>query len=249
MANTHIIFILDRSSSMDTIKSQVISGFNEYVESQKRAPKEEGEQVLMSLTEFDDNVHVKYVNKPIDEVEPLTAETYVPNGMTALYDAVGQTIREVEQRHSSAGRLGAMQGASPDNQDAFLVVIQTDGDDNRSREFNQGTMLADLITEKQNAGNWTFVFLGADQDAWAKSQRLGILRGNTLSYASGDHRDTMDLISEQTVAYRADMANTRRRIASGETDAVLRSTSFFTGNDQSPIPEALHPDEVDSALD
>ncbi len=62
--------------------------------------------------------------------------------------------------------------------DKVVFVIMTDGEENSSKEFSRDKIFK-LIDEKKGLGNWTFAFLGADQDAYAA---IGISAGNTLSY-------------------------------------------------------------------
>ena len=76
------------------------------------------------------------------------------------------------------------------------VLVSLILQENASREFSREDVFG-LIDEKKEAG-WTFVFLGADQDAWIAGESLGIDRGNTLSYASSDTRRVLAMARRAT---------------------------------------------------
>ena len=170
---TLINYIIDESGSMWEIAGQVRSGFNEYIEELRKTT--DGE-VAVTLTKFSTFETTPYVATPLAEVPRLDENGYNPSGSTALYDAVANTIKRVD--------------AQVDSDTKVITVIMTDGEENSSRENNQQTVSA-LIAEKQKQGNWTFVFLGSDQDAWDAAQRIGISRGNTVSYTKNTHSQAM----------------------------------------------------------
>lgn|SRR5512139_1431335 len=167
----NVSFILDETGSMGSCKQQTIDGFNEYI--QTLSGEKGSDSIRFTLTKFNSGkIHVAYDGVALDKVEPLNHTTYQPADMTPLYDAIGQTIRAIEKH---------LEGKKKAN---VLVVIQTDGQENYSKEYNQLTIF-NLIEEKKKLG-WTFAFLGADQDAWLTSQKIGIDFGNTMSYSSSE---------------------------------------------------------------
>lgn len=193
---TQIIFIFDRSGSMGTVQDTVISGYNEFIDQQKKLATP-SDPITMSLTFFDTKCERVFHDVAIDAVAKLTRATYRPDGMTALYDAIVETIKQ------------------PVSADRVLCVIQTDGEENSSRRATQHDV-ADLIKQKTAEGTWTFLYLGADQDAWARAKHMGFAQGNTMSYAG------------TAVGTQAMMAS----VAAG-TNAYLKSgaqatTRFFT---------------------
>ena len=94
---TELVFILDRSGSMNGLESDTIGGFNGMVSRQKA----EGEKVNVTTVLFDDEVDIIHDRFSIDIIEPLTDKEYFVRGCTALLDAVGSTINKVEniQKH------------------------------------------------------------------------------------------------------------------------------------------------------
>jgi hypothetical protein len=64
-----------------------------------------------------------------------------------------------------------------------LVVILTDGEENSSQHYSSAK-IKEMITEMQEAYGWAFVFLAADQDAFAAATNMGIYASNTLNWSS-----------------------------------------------------------------
>jgi Mg-chelatase subunit ChlD len=181
---TFLIVVADESGSMYGQQGQVINGFNEYIEEVRKNTQ----NVVVSLVKFNTRTNVVFENTPIGDVARLDVTTYDPNGGTALYDGVANAINLGEQA------LG--------KNDKAILVIFTDGAENSSVE-NTREQVFKKITEKQNAGNWTVVFLGADQDAWAAGAALGVYAGNTMAYAGSNHTRMMRGVASATVTATA----------------------------------------------
>ena len=150
------IFILDRSGSMGSCRDDTIGGYNSFVDDQKVHGG------TMTLVQFDDTYEIVYQNVPIGEVRPLTRETFVPHGATALHDAIGRTIKDIETRTPPT------------------VIILTDGYENASRKYTKAHV-KDLIEQKTKDG-WTFVYLGANQDAFTEASGIGISGQCTVNF-------------------------------------------------------------------
>lgn len=165
---TLIAFVLDRSGSMTSIKQSTLEAFNAYLDGLKVDP----EGIKFSLILFDtEGIDTLYKNVPVIEVENLTGRTYVPRAGTPLIDAAFKTIRAVEKKvaeHAVAPKV--------------VVCIQTDGEENSSREHTWEALSA-LIREKTEAG-WQFNFMGAGIDAYQQGARMGISAAQTMSYES-----------------------------------------------------------------
>lgn len=163
----HIAVILDRSGSMRAVKDDTEGGLRSFLDTQTEAPG----QTTVSLYQFDDQYEAVYENKPLTDVPPFKLR---PRGMTALLDAVGRTITA----------LGEHLDTKPekDRPGEVIVVILTDGHENASSEYTL-RQVKGLITEQRDTYGWTFVFLGADQDAFAAGGAMGIGRATTLSYS------------------------------------------------------------------
>lgn len=189
---TEIAFILDRSGSMESIRQTTIEGFNTFLRDQQAAP----DPARFTLVFFDTRSEARHTSIPIAEITPLDADSYAPNGGTALLDAIGETI----------DTLGAKFAAMPeaDRPDHVTVAILTDGEENSSRHFSW-LQVADRIKHQTEKYAWEFLFLGAGEDVIATAGRMNIHAHNT-SVFEADHAGSssaMFSISRKTLASRA----------------------------------------------
>ena len=194
---TLINLVLDETGSMMSCYDSTISSVNDYVGSQKNV---EG-VARVSLFTFSsqggygpdsnqESIRSVYENLPVGEVGFLSRQNYRPNGGTNLYDAIGHTIRRVES-----------QLAPLDSIPNVLVVIITDGGENASKEFSLSAVQT-LIKEKEAEG-WTFIYLGANQDAWSVAQSFGLSQGQAMTYDTSAMASTMDTLASATTVYRS----------------------------------------------
>lgn len=166
-----IAIVLDRSSSMECMRDQAINMFNEQVD----AIIEENEDMdtKVSLVTFSSNVDGPEIwNEPVDKLRKLTRRSYRPSGCTAMYDAVGTTVDKLR--------------ALPEAEDpdcSFLVVVISDGYENASREYTS-EMLSSRVKKLQDKKNWTFTYLGAEQDLAEVAKATGIHQDNMIMYAA-----------------------------------------------------------------
>ena len=165
------VFILDRSGSMDSCRSDTIGGYNSFIRDQVEFGG------TMTLVQFDHEVLNVYEDVPIDKVVPLNEETFKPRGSTALFDAIGKTIKSIK-----------------DGGDPPTVVILTDGHENSSNAFTK-SHVKDLIDLKTKDHGWNFVYLGANQDAFAIGGDIGIAPGCTLNFDSNRTPDAFRSLS------------------------------------------------------
>ena len=188
---TELVFILDRSGSMGGMESDTIGGVNAVLRKNREA---DGDAVV-SVVLFDNFSEVIVDREPIERVRPLTEDDYSVRGCTALLDAVGGSVRFIErvQKYLPAE-------ARPNK---TIFVITTDGYENASTRFTYERVKG-LIERKQKDG-WEFLFLGANIDAAAEANRLGISADRAATYL-GDSAGTAvmyDAVSDATVCMRA----------------------------------------------
>lgn len=168
--------VLDESGSMASQKDFVTKGFNKFLEEQQGV--EEGEATLVR-TAFNHEYPPKTITESLDEASSLTEESYNPGGRTALFDAIGHTIDEIEDW---MGNLP--EGDQPDN---VLVAIVTDGKENSSEEYGLDQVRG-RIENKQDEG-WEFMYIGAGLDDFSDPDEIGLkqnrsqVRTNSTGYA------------------------------------------------------------------
>lgn len=168
MSKTHIAIVLDMSGSMSATQEATKSGVKEYI----KTTRKDIPDARFSLTIFDNVIEKWVVDARLGDIRASgIIENYKPRGMTALYDAIGNTIDDLKGRVKK--------------KDKAIVVVMTDGYENSSKFYTQ-SFINSLITELQNSGNWTFVFLGANIDSWAVGKSLGFYQTNTVDYSYGE---------------------------------------------------------------
>jgi len=144
-----------------------IGGFNSFLKTLEP-------DSLVSVNLFD-HEYTELYKKKASKAEPLTKETYIPRGNTALYDAIGKTAAKVSEID-------------------VTFVILTDGDENSSREFTKKAVRA-LIEEKTKLG-WTFVYMGANQDACFVAEAMGINRDGALTFTADRVESAISSVSQ-----------------------------------------------------
>lgn len=202
---TLVTLILDESGSMQSCKEDTIGGYNEYT---KKLQKD-GTDILFSFTKFD-STHVTKIHEAIEikKVKSLTNEDYTPGASTPLYDAIGKTINSTDSKNRNV-----------------ICVIITDGQENSSHEFSKEAINS-LIKEKTKAG-WTFVYLGANQDAWSVGMSLGLAKGNIKNYNTDDIKMTFGAMATMNCDYSSSAARgayqTSNAFNQDENDSNLKA--------------------------
>ena len=160
---THITVILDRSGSMESIREDIIGGFNAFVTDQRSQPG----AATLSLIQFDSEDPFETIHSlaPIHKVPELNRDTYVPRGGTPLLDALGRGIIDLERT------IDNMDNAEKPSK--VIVVAITDGQENDSLEFTKDRIVK-MIKDRSQKDDWQFVFLSADLAAIGDAMSYGI---------------------------------------------------------------------------
>jgi len=176
---TEIVFILDRSGSMNGLEKDTIGGFNSTIEKQK---KEEGEAFVSTIL-FDDESEVLHDRVPLASVAPLTEKEYYARGCTALLDAIGGAIHHIGNVHKYA--------RDEDRPEKTIFVITTDGLENASRKYTSDRVKQMIERQKEKYG-WEFIFLGANIDAIETAKSFGISEDRAANFVNdGDGIEVM----------------------------------------------------------
>jgi len=191
---TNITLVVDRSGSMEAIRTDAEGGVNAFLADQAKEPG----QALLTLVQFDTEYEFVHRGIPVRDVPRYEL---VPRGNTALLDAVGRAIIETGQR------LAKMH--EPDRPGLVIFVVMTDGQENSSHEFTKA-QIKQMIQHQQDKYNWHFTFLGANQDAFAEAGGMGILAGGVARY-------DVDKVRAAYAGTSSKLARMRRQLAAGET--------------------------------
>jgi hypothetical protein len=183
---TRLVFLLDRSGSMQSIKSDVIGGFDAFLAEQRA-----GEGLCtVTLAQFDHEYEVVYRGIALGQVPPLALW---PRGRTALLDSMGKLITD------TAAEINAL--AEDDKPGTVIVAIMTDGMENASREWRRPDIKA-IVEQQTNDNGWEFLYMGTDQDAVEVGKGLGVKDGQAITYARGKSREAMLAASGNVRGYR-----------------------------------------------
>ncbi len=152
-----LVFVLDRSGSMSRSVQDTIGSFNSFIAKEKSKFRD----TRVTTVLFDDEYHMLYSRKPISQVSKLTEREYFTYGCTALLDAIGTTITDLNTKV---------------NNEVIFIVI-TDGYENASRRYNN-KQIRNLISNHK----WEFIFVGADIDSFSQSRKIGIDMAHTANF-------------------------------------------------------------------
>lgn len=166
-----IINIIDRSGSMSSILESAINGFNEFIIEQKN---QEG-CANVSTYMFSSNYEKLYENINIKECRLLDKTTFIPGGMTALYDAIGYTI---DNEINNLGNLPIEERPIK-----TLCVILTDGYENSSKKYSS-SKIKEMISEMKKDFDWEFIFLAANEEASFTAETIGISKSNSYAWTN-----------------------------------------------------------------
>ncbi len=186
-----IVCVIDRSGSMADIRSDAVGGFNTFLETQKKLPGE----AKMTLVLFNHNCEVLYNRADLRSVNPFTRDTYVPDGTTALLDAVGRTIDDVGKKLANT--------PADERPEKVIFTILTDGLENASKDYTR-PRIYEMIREQRAKYTWEFLFLAANQDAFDEAEKLCIDRNNAHNFVADSEgiMCAMDRICECVSEYR-----------------------------------------------
>lgn len=158
-----ILVILDRSGSMGSIRDEAIGGFNNFLSAQQAVKG----AANLTLVLFDDQYEVPVAGVKLKDVQPLTTETFVPRGFTAMNDAIGKALTALLNK----------------NPKRAIVCILTDGQENASKEYSY-QQIKELIKQAEDK-DYEIVFLASGIDAQKTSNMLGMTKGVVLQAAVG----------------------------------------------------------------
>lgn len=191
---TEIITITDRSGSMQSIRNDVIGGFNAFLAEQKKLPGE----ARLTYAQFDNVYEVVYAGRPIADAPELTEHTFVPRGYTALLDAIGRALNE------QGARIAREKWA-----ELVIVCIVTDGYENASLEYTRERIRE--MTAHAEKNGWKFVYLAANQDAFAAAGNAGMKHATTATFGQN---------AAGTQAAYAAMGSTTASLRSGGSGGI-----------------------------
>ena len=148
------MLIVDESGSMSGLTQVTLSGVNEIISTIREAQNKHADvqQHYITLVTFDERndnkvlpIRTIWNALPISEVSDF--KDYRPQGCTPLYDAVGDSLRNLHEK------------IKHDEDATGVVTILTDGLENASRRWNAFEVKR-LIEQLKEEG-WSFSYMGS----------------------------------------------------------------------------------------
>jgi Mg-chelatase subunit ChlD len=176
-----ILVVFDRSGSMQNIQNEMVGALNSFIENQRKIPG----KVKFTMVIFDNQIDVLFNKVDLESVREIKYDDVTPRGMTALNDAIGQAINLI-------------------NNENVVMLIQTDGFENNSKEFTK-QHIKKIIEEKKKLG-WDISFTGAGLDAFeAGGINYGITKDKCFSFNKNVRgvENFTDYIEDCTTVYRS----------------------------------------------
>lgn len=232
MPKTFIAMIVDETGSMSSRRQVAIDSTNEFLAAHSDINEcfaslitfdHRSSHILRSLADNEAVVpNVRFLSEgaKITDVPKLSVENYNPYGMTNLYDAIGQTIHHMEELTKFA------------EDPTVIVMINTDGEDNYSKEFTSESIKA-LLAEKKKQ-NWEFIFIGeelGEERSRGMANALGIDASMTINVTGATRSAMFSSMSAATKMYSADAGVLGAKGAMG--DAGVKLSSYMNTIDKS----------------
>ncbi len=216
-----VSILLDETGSMSGQETRVVTGINEYINKLRTEIKDDDCKVMLNL--FDSERWDTFFDGDLKDFPKMDEKDYNPQAMTPLNDAIAKVI--------SAMKVKAVNG------DKVIIVIDTDGQENASKEHNVESIKA-LVAECEKEG-WAFIFMASGIDKQqainvsVQAESLGVSDSNTVV---GDHsvRGAMYQSSARASSqyFAGTKSNTNLFDEKDKPTTDRKSESFHQGSDQ-----------------
>lgn len=184
-----IVFIMDRSGSMQGMESDTVGGFNSVI----KEHKDKDYQTLVTAVTFASDITTIIDRADVNEVKKMNVNEFRVGGCTALIDAIGSTIDHVHMIHKYIRK--------EDVPAKTMYVIITDGMENASRKYSLNDVKKMIENDKKEGVE--FIFMGANIDAVETARHFGIDEQMAVNY----HNDSIGVgKTYQAVARRSAMS-------------------------------------------
>ena len=198
MITNRFYLLLDASTSMNKIREQTITAFNNIAEGIKKNAKKRGQKTFVTLQTFSTFVHKPLMfNVPADQLQPLMWEQYCPDGWTAMWDAETEAIRNCDQFDKKNADV------------SFVIICVTDGEPNQNK-FATLESFKRLMNARGE--NWSFVFQVPKDKKLKFHLEFGIPLGNIKEWEQTDEgtQEMSDTTNDGITQYFDDRAKGAR---------------------------------------
>ncbi len=194
---------------MESCWSEARQVINQQLVELKRVQKENPEsRIFFSYCAF--NQILRFSDKIMDvETAKVDWPTIYPEGMTALYDAIGESISYIQKEATAELTYSDV-----------VMLILTDGHENASKKY-AGRDIKEMVQAFEYTENWNFLFLGAGLNITDVTADLDRGNKNSISFEKSNFQKTFTFVNEELEAFvKSKSLNQKKR-------------TFFDKGDQS----------------
>jgi uncharacterized protein YegL len=179
--------VLDRSGSMGSCWEEAIQVIDNQLLDLKRIQKENPDsEIIFSFCAFNQLLHFsdELMNT---ETSKIDWKLIFPYGMTALYDAIGESIEFLKEK---AGK-----SLEEKNSDVVMLVL-TDGLENSSKK-HLGPEIKNMMESCEQTEKWNFLFLAADLDVVHVTREFNRGKRNSLNFDKSMMGSALGMVSAE----------------------------------------------------
>lgn len=184
---TYYHLVLDKSGSMETCWTEAKQVINNQLEDLKRIQAENSNsEIQFSMCVF--NHELKFSQGLMDvKTAKIDWENIQPDGMTSLYDAIGESISFINKE--------ANEELSKKDSDVVMLIM-TDGHENSSKKHS-GDDIKEMIQACEQTEKWNFLFLGAGINVEDVTKGFGQTDKNSFSFSKENIHCAFHLVNEE----------------------------------------------------
>ena len=188
---TYYHLVLDRSGSMDSCWQEARQVIDKQLLDLKRIQEENSNSALIfSYCGFNQVLRFGESLMPVDQAS-INWELIYPDGMTALNDAIGESIHYLNQKAGAA-----LSDADAD----VIVLIMTDGLENSSKQYSP-TAIKTLMETCEQSGKWNFLFLGAGLEVTEVTHAYARGDKNAMSFSKDNFAASFKVVNQELADY------------------------------------------------
>lgn len=186
----HVIYALDVSGSMahNNVISHAKNVLQAGLDAMKAVSAGSGQETLVSLYTFNDEVSTLFIDRPVEEVS-LNNVTFRAYGGTALIDAAMKTMLD---------GMRVQVANKKTESHAYLLNIITDGDERHSK--NKVDDLRKIISKLND--EWTIAVQVPDQQGVHLAKLYGFPAGNIAVWKAGSKEGLEESVREFSKGYQ-----------------------------------------------
>lgn len=189
----HVAIIMDESSSMRSVQRSVVDAVDREIKNMAEQSQKLSQETRVTLYAFSSYGQIRCIAYDRDVLRlPSLRDHYHPDGMTALMDATGRAIEDLEKTAQLYG------------DHAFLAYVFTDGMENHSRLFSETSLKARLDRLPEN---WTVACFLPNERYRVPMELMGFPPGNITTWDATTARGVDDGVAVMSAATSSYMAS------------------------------------------